>query len=139
VARSQAELARILAPILGAVKQHSGVAERFVDKDRYRLNLATVWANLVMDPGAAGIDEDDLENVHDLINLNAAPVLGEEQAITAAFRFVNSRAGEQAMAEARVSKPHQDLLIYFCSMILDPDGHKRWMERYRNQSDSQGT
>ena len=31
------------------------------------------------------------------------------------------------MAEARLSSTHRDLLTYFSSMILDPEGHKRWM------------
>ena len=29
--------------------------------------------------------------------------------------------------QARMSQTHRELLLYFSSMILDPDGHRRWM------------
>lgn len=130
---TEAEIARALAPILEEVSTRSSVAERFIDKDSYRIYLATVWANIVMDPGALGIGEDDLEVVHDLINMAARTVLGEDGAITECFRFVDSRDGERAMDKAKVSKTHRQLLTYFSSMILDPDGHRRWMEEIRDR------
>ena len=129
--RSEAELARVFQPILATAERQSSVAERFVHKDLYRIYLATLWANLVMDPAAAGIDESDLENAHDVINLAAGKILGEDEAITAAFRFLDSEAGEQAMGKAKLSARHRQLLGYFCSMILDPDGHKRRMAEVR--------
>ncbi len=129
--RSEAELARLFEPILAAAERQSSVAERFVHKDLYRIYLATLWTNVVMDPTAAGIDEDDLESAHDVINLSAAKVVGEEQAITAAFRFINSKDGERAMEQAKLSRRHRQLLLYFCSMILDPEGHRRWMGEVR--------
>ena len=136
--RSQAELQRLFEPILAAVERQSGVAERFVDKDLYRIYLATVWANVVMDPAAIGLAEDDLESAHDVINLNARRLLGDDHAITAAFKFINSAAGERAMDLAKVPRTHRDLLLYFSSMILDPERHRRAMADYRNQSDNQG-
>ena len=144
---SEAELTRVLQPIMAAVERQSGVAGRFVDKNIYCIYLATLWANLVLDPAAVGLAEDDLEGAHDVINLAAARILGEDKAINAAFRFINGRDGERAMDEAKLTRTHRDLLAFFCSMILDPDGHRRWLadqrERvkrpgYRNQSDSQG-
>jgi hypothetical protein len=35
------------------------------------------------------------------------------------------------MREARLTQHHKELLLYFSSMILDPDGHKRWMDHVR--------
>ena len=32
------------------------------------------------------------------------------------------------MQAARLNQTHRELLLYFASMILDPDGHKRWMD-----------
>ena len=32
------------------------------------------------------------------------------------------------MQEARLTQNHKDLLLYFSSMILDPEGHRRWMQ-----------
>ena len=104
--RSQAELSQLLGPGLAAAKRQAGVADRFVDKNVYCIYLATLWANLVVDPAAAGLDEADLEAAHDVANLAAAPILGEEAAITAAFRFLNSKDGEQAMERAKLSRGH---------------------------------
>ena len=125
---TEAEIARALTPILKEVSERASVAGSFIDKDSYRIFLATVWANIVMDPSALGVEAEELENVHDLINLSAHRVLGEEEAITGCFRFINSPSGERAMDKAKVSKTHRQLLLYFSSMILDPDGHRRWME-----------
>ena len=128
---SEADLARILAPTLAALERHCGVADRFVDKNAYRIHLATLWANLVMDPAACGLDEDDLEAAHDVIDLAGRRVLGEEQSVVASFRFLNSPDGQRAVEQARLTRSHRDLLAYFCSMILDPDGHRRAMEKMR--------
>ena len=115
------------APILDEVEKRARVADAFVDKEVYRILLATVWANVVMNPDEAGIEVTDLERAHDVINARARDVLGGDDAIKDCFRFVTSRAGEAAMDQARVSKTHRELLLYFSSMILDPDGHRRWM------------
>ena len=138
---TEAEIARALTPILNEVSERASVAGSFIDKEAYRIYLATVWANIVMDPSALGVDEDELESVHDLINLSAQQVLGEDEAIAGCFRFINSRAGELAMDKAKVSKTHRQLLLYFSSMILDPDGHRRWMEdvKERRRNPRRGT
>ena len=120
-------LAERLAPILHEVEKRARVADAFVDKEVYRILLATVWANVVMNPDEAGIDLADLERVHDVINARARDVLGSDDAIKDCFRFVTSRAGEAAMDQARLNRTHRELLLYFSSMILDPDGHRRWM------------
>ena len=124
---TDALLSARFAPILDEVEKRAGVADALVDKEVYRILLATVWANVVMNPDEAGIDIADLERVHDVINTRARGVLGGDDAIKDCFRFVTSRAGEAAMDQARVSKTHRELLLYFSSMILDPDGHRRWM------------
>lgn len=124
---TDALLSARFAPILDEVEKRACVAGAFVDKEVYRILLATVWANVVMNPDEAGIDIADLERAHDVINTRARDVLGRDDAIKDCFRFVTSRAGEAAMDQARVSKTHRELLLYFSSMILDPDGHRRWM------------
>ena len=131
--RTEADLARIFQPILAAVERQSGLVERFVDKDLYCIYLATLWANLVLDPAAAGIDESDLESAHDVINLAASKVLGNDEAIVSAYRFINGKEGEKAMDRAKLTSRHRQLLLYFCSMILNPDGHRQWMAEIQEQ------
>ncbi len=120
-----------LKPVLEDIVKRSTVAERFVHRDAYRITLATLWTNLVLKPEDADIDEADLEAVHDLLSAEAQAVLGADEDLTSCFAFLNSKQGEAAMKEAKLTKTHKDLLLYFCSMILDPDGHRKWMDRVR--------
>ena len=120
-----------LKPVLEDMVKRSTVAERFVHRDAYRITLATLWTNLVLKPEDADIDEADLEAVHDLLSAEAQAVLGADEDLTSCFAFLNSKQGEAAMKEAKLTKTHKDLLLYFCSMILDPDGHRKWMDRVR--------
>ena len=129
--RSKTELARVFEPILAAAQKQASVADGVVDRDLYRIYLATLWANLALDPAAANIAETDLEAAHDAINSLARHVLGEEDAITAAFRFIDGKEGEQALARAKTTTRHRALLQYFCSMILDPEGHRQRMAAAR--------
>ena len=122
-----------LRPILDEIEKRSVLVDPFVDKETYRIYLATLWSNLVLKPEEAGLLEEDLEAAHDIINIQAHQVLGEEVAITESFRFINSRPGEKAMEMPKLSKTHKELLAYFSSMILDPDGHKRWMDEVRKK------
>ena len=125
---SESDLAQRFDPILEDVAQRSTVADAFVDRNLYRLYIATLWANVVLNPEEVGLGVDDLEDLHELVNSRIAAVLGPDEAIKSCFRFVNSREGELAMNEARLTQNHKDLLLYFSSMILDPDGHRRWMQ-----------
>ncbi len=125
---SAAEIRTQFNDVLNDIEQRSSVTEQFVDKDLYRLYLATLWANVVLNPKEAGLLEEELELLHSYLNERIASVLGENTDITECFRFINSKAGELAMKEARLNQTHRELLLYFSSMILDPDGHQRWMD-----------
>ena len=125
---SRPDLEAAFDPVLKDISERSLVADRFVDKDLYRIYIATLWANVVLDPADVGIGEDDLEDLHEIVNSRIADVLGATQNIRECFRFVNSKSGAQAMQSAQLTKNHKDLLLYFSSMILDPAGHKRWMD-----------
>lgn len=133
---TEEELRWAFAPILDDLGERSTVADRFIDKNVYRLYIATLWANVVLNPADAGITEDDLESLHNVVNERLAEVIGREASIIECFRFISSKAGEAAMAESRLSSTHRDLLTYFSSMILDPDGHRRWMQKLNEDSDA---
>ncbi len=135
---SVADIQARFTEVLDDIEQRSCITDRFVDRDLYRLYLATLWANIVLNPDDAGLSEADLEPLHDYLNERAARVLGADGSLTECFRFVNSKAGEQAMQVARLNQTHKELLLYFASMILDPDGHKRWMDAVL-ASDQDGT
>jgi hypothetical protein len=114
-------------PALRELARKALITERLVDKDVYRILIATLWVNVVLDPEDVGLAEAELEPLHDLINHHIAEVLGTGETLTECFRWLNGKAGEQAMRAARLTEQHRELLLYFASMILDPDGHRRWM------------
>jgi hypothetical protein len=121
-------------PVLEDITERSTVADRFIDKDIYRILAGTVWANVVLDPDAVGLGEFDLEDLHDIVNDWSGRILGiEAGTIAEMFRWLNSKAGERAMQQAQLTPNHRDLLLYFASMILDPDGHRRWMDTIRDR------
>jgi hypothetical protein len=119
----------LLGPVLNDIRDRAAVAGRFIDKDLYRINLATLWANLVLNPEDVGLTQPDLETAHDFISAAAEREIGCD--LRACYAFVGSKSGEQAMAQARLGTQHRELLLYFASMILDPDGHRRWMDTIR--------
>ena len=127
------QLSYAFEPVFADIKERATVAERFIDRSLYQVYVATLWANVVLSPGEAGIEEDDLEDLHDLVIADIQSVLGDKEDLTTVFRFISSKPGEQAMIEAKLNQTHKDLLQYFSSMILDPDGHKKWMDEIREQ------
>ena len=127
------DFAERFAPVLEEIEHRCSVAGAFVDKDLYRVNIATLWANLVLNPADAGLTDDDMEPLHDYLNQVIEPVLGREQTLTECFRFINSKGGEQAMDRCHLTTTHRQMLLYFCSMILDPAGHRRWSDAQREQ------
>ncbi len=121
------------APVLHEIERRCGVAGSFVDKDLFRVNIATLWANIVLDPAEAGLTDDDMEPLHDFLNQSIEPVLGRGETLTECFRFINSKAGELAMDRCHLTTTHRQMLLYFCSMILDPAGHRRWADAQREK------
>jgi len=121
------ELEYAFEPVFENIEQQAQVAERFIDRNLYQIYIATLWSNVVMNPADVGLSEDRLPELHDLVNDRMAQVLGQEASLHSCFSFINSKAGEKAMAEASLTQTHKELLLYFSSMILDPEGHKRWM------------
>ena len=126
------ELKYAFEPVFTDIRERSTVVERFIDRNLYQVYVATLWANVVLSPGDAGIGEDDLEALHDLVVDELAEVLGKGTNLNSVFEFISSKPGEQAMLEAKLNQTHKDLLQYFSSMILDPEGHERWMIEIRD-------
>ena len=128
------ELEYAFSPVLADLEERSKVAERFINRELYQIYVATLWSNVVMNPDEVGLTEEALPMLHDLLNSQLASVLGADGSLHSCFAFLNSKAGERAMAEASLTQTHKELLLYFASMILDPEGHKRWMEEVADKS-----
>tara|TARA_B100000902_G_scaffold298685_1_gene286034 strand:+ start:256 stop:888 length:633 start_codon:yes stop_codon:yes gene_type:complete len=125
------QLNHAFEPVFVDIRERSTVVERFIDRNLFCLYMATLWANVVLSPEEAGIEEEDLPTLHDLVVAELVNVIGAGADLETVYRFISSKEGEKTMAEAQLNQTHKDLLQYFSSMILDPDGHKRWMEEIR--------
>jgi len=128
------DLIQRFQPALDDIRERAALRDGLLDRTHYQILVATLWSQLVLRPAAAGLSEADLEPVHDLLNAELLQDLGSGHDLRSCFGFLVSPAGESAMQEARLTPEHKDLLRYFASMILDPDGHRRWMDRVREQS-----
>ena len=128
------DLKHAFDPVFDDLRARSSVVDRFVDRNIYQVYVATLWANVVLSPGEAGIEEEDLENLHDVVVAEIEQVLGPGTDLNAVFAFISSKQGEQTMAEVKLNQTHKDLLQYFSSMILDPEGHKKWMQEIRDKT-----
>ena len=123
-----------LGPVLDQMQHNSAVAGSFVDKNRYQLFLCTLWSNLVLEPEQLDLEVADLEHALDIVNEEAKKILGFDDSVTESFRFIASPAGEQEMNRAKLPRNHRDMLTYFSSMILDPEGHRKWMEQVKQDN-----
>ena len=121
------------AHVFADIRERSTVADRFIDRNLYSIYIATLWANVVLSPEDVGLLEEDLEDLHDVVVEELGDVLGTGTTLQDVFKFVTSKDGERAMAEARLNQSHKDLLSYFASMILDPEGHRRYMDHIRDK------
>lgn len=115
------------------IRDRSTVVDRFIDRDLYRVYMATLWSNVVLSPEEVGLSEEDLEDLHDMLLIEMSDAIGAQDSLHPLFQFISSKDGERAMSEARLTQTHKDLLQYFASMILDPDGHKKFMADIREK------
>lgn len=122
-----------VSAIFEEIRSQATIADTFLDRDKYQLLVCTIWANLVMNPEDAGVSQEALESVHDEIVEQVQTDLGPEADLKSCFAFLTTKTGEQAMQANKLGSTHRDLLLYFSSMILDPDGHERWSKELREQ------
>ena len=132
---STEQLKEAFEPVLTELREKAAVATSFIDKNFFQVSVATLWANVVLSPEDTGITEDDLPNLHDVLNEEIASVLGPDEDLKTVFRFISSKDGEKTMVEARLNQTHKDLLLYFSSMILDPEGHRKWANELKEKQE----
>ncbi|MEM6708001.1 MAG: hypothetical protein AAF648_04385 [Pseudomonadota bacterium] len=121
----------VLPPVLAQVKDNCRVTDRLLDTDAYRVSMATLWANIVLSPEESGFEESDLEQCYEILSSDCTEVLGADTELKDVFAFLSSKPGAAAMQQARLPQNHRDMLLFFASMMLDPDGHRRWTSELR--------
>ncbi len=129
----QDELLEKFQDVFTDIRERSSVVGRFIDRDLYRVYIATLWSNVVLSPDEVGLEEADLEVLHDVLISEINDAIGPNETLHTLFKFISGKEGERAMGEARLTQSHKDLLTYFASMILDPEGHKKFMQDIRER------
>lgn len=109
-------------PAIQEIINASGVNDQFFDKDRFRVYVATIWGNAVLDPERSGITEDDLPALHDFLNDEIAELLGSTNTVTGCYEYLTSKIGEEAMTRLQVAQQHREFIHYFARLILGSDG-----------------
>ena len=105
-------------PAIEEIIDRCRITEEFVDKEHFRVLIATVWGNAVLEPGRSGIEVSDLENLHNFLNEYVEKVLGPQETITTCFDWIMSKKGEDSLNRQQISATHREFLHYFARLIL---------------------
>ena len=105
-------------PAIDEIVASCGVSDNFVDKDQFRVYIATVWGNAALDPEKSGIVESDLPLLHDFLNEEIQMLLGKDQSVTSCYEYLSKKEGQEAMVRLKVNTQHQDFISYFARIIL---------------------
>ena len=127
------EIEQRLAPLFAEIDTQCKVTDHLLDKDRWRIYLTTMWSNLVIDPSSLGFAESDLEDAYEYIEEQAEERLGGNDALVDAFRFITTKDGERSMEKSKLRQRHKDMLLFFASMMLDPDKHREEIAKFREK------
>jgi len=91
------QLNHAFEPVFVDIRERSTVVERFIDRNLFRLYMATLWANVVLSPEEAGIEEEDLPTLHDLVVAELVNVIGPGADLESVFRFFRLRRMARAL------------------------------------------
>ena len=106
------------APAIDEILDQCRITDEFVDKEKFQVYMATIWGNAVLDPQRSGLEEDDLESLHDFLNEEIQRVVGSGETISSCYEFIVSKKGEESLGRQQVAKPHRDFLYHFARLIL---------------------
>ena len=126
------DLQQLFARPLEEARQRSRITDHLIDKDKYQLYLTSMWTNVVLEMDELGLTQEDLEPALEILNQHARDILGGQEPVIDAFRYLTSTEGEKLMEKEKLTSSHKQMLLYFASVILDPEGHKRWMETVKD-------
>jgi len=105
-------------PAVDEILKSCCVSESFVDKEQFRIYIATIWGNVALDPNQSGVAEEDLPLLHDFLNEEIQPILGNEESIITCYEYLSSKDGEEAMLRLKLTKQHREFIAYFSRIIL---------------------
>ena len=114
-------LKELYAPIIDEILERCRITDEFIDKEKYQIFLATIWGNAVVDPNGAGLEEVDLEVLHDYLNIELQEIVGSGATLTTCFEFIVSKRGQDSLDRQKITSRHRAFLNYFARLILARD------------------
>ena len=105
-------------PAVEEILDQCRLVDEFVDKEKFRMMIATIWGNAVLEPDRSGITEDDLPVLHDFLNEELNRVVGADENLMSTFEFLVSKKGADCMSRLQTSQNHREFLFYFARLIL---------------------
>lgn len=112
------EIRRRFSPAVQEIIDVCRVSDEFVDKEMFRVYIATIWGNAVLDPTQSGIEESDLSVLHDFLNEEIEAVLGQGENVACCYQYIVSKEGDECLARLHVNAQHKEFLHYFARLIL---------------------
>jgi len=103
--------------VLREIERLSRVADQFLDTELYRVYLATLWINAVLEPTRAGLGSDEIEAFYDFLNDRGKDILGGEEPLKDSFRYLLCNRGAQAMERLRLPAAHRQQLKRFGALM----------------------
>jgi len=119
------ELRTRFIPAIEEILDQCRITDDLIDKERFQVYMATIWGNAVLDPEKSGIEESDLNTLHDFFNEEIARVMGEGANVTGCFDFIVSKKGDESLARQGTTNQHKEFLTYFARLILNKEVEKR--------------
>jgi hypothetical protein len=116
------ELRRQFSPAILEIIDQCRVSDDFVDKEMFRVYIATIWGNAVLEPARTGLEESELSVLHDYLNEEIEKIMGPGEDITSCYEFIVSKEGDESLARLQVSARHKEFLHYFARLILAAAG-----------------
>ena len=86
---SDTQLRETFWPVFEDIRKRATVAERFLDRDLYRVYIATLWSNIVLSPDEVGIEEEDIEPLHDILISEISDAIGPDNSMKEIYQFIS--------------------------------------------------
>ncbi|MBD3646109.1 MAG: hypothetical protein HUJ31_01390 [Pseudomonadales bacterium] len=112
------QVREMFTPAVEEVLDFCRITDDFVDSELFRIYIATIWGNAVLEPSKCGLQDDELCLLHDFLNEYLEQVLGAGFDVRGCYEFIVSKEGEDSMARLEVSARHKEFLHYFARLIL---------------------
>ncbi len=108
-------------PAISEIIDTCRIVDDFVDKDKFRVYMVTVWGNAVLEPERTGIQDSDLETLHDYLSEEIQRVVGPDEDLSSCYRYLMSQEGVDSMTRQQLSARHKTFIRYFAQLVLQQE------------------